>query len=127
MKAKVDKKRSLEEIKELVRKIDIDKDGYVSEQDLEGYLGRLNFQDFFNGPKAKNQSTKGALTGIFSDSHYNESQKLFPSIKLGGEKMVEMVRKIKEDLKSKGLSYAEAFQKLDLNNAGLISFSIFSQ
>jgi Ca2+-binding EF-hand superfamily protein len=47
IKAKVDKKRSLEEIKELVALIDFDRDGFIGPSDLEAFLGRSNFHKFF--------------------------------------------------------------------------------
>ena len=47
IKAKVDKKRSLEELKHLVAQIDMDKDGYIGHSDLEAFAGRSNFHQFF--------------------------------------------------------------------------------
>jgi Ca2+-binding EF-hand superfamily protein len=47
IKAKVDKKRSIDELKHLANQIDLDKDGIISEHDLEAYLSRLNFSNFF--------------------------------------------------------------------------------
>ena len=47
IKAKVDKKRTIEEIKHLADQIDLDRDGCISVHDLEAYLTRLNFKDFF--------------------------------------------------------------------------------
>ncbi len=43
IKAKVDKKRSLEEIKHLLQYADLDRDGKISDNDLEAALGRVNF------------------------------------------------------------------------------------
>ena len=47
IKAKVDKKRDTAEIKALVQMIDVDRDGVISETDLDAFLGRVNFHDFF--------------------------------------------------------------------------------
>jgi len=43
----VDKKRTVEEIKELVKLIDMDQDGYIGVSDLEAFVGRANFHNFF--------------------------------------------------------------------------------
>lgn len=43
LKAKVDKKRSLDEIKDIITVIDIDKDNKIGESDLETFLSRVNF------------------------------------------------------------------------------------
>ena len=152
IKAKVDKKKTQEEILFLVKSVDIDKDGVISEEDLEAFLGRLNFQEFFmqadrtragsmgantsSGIKQKHVMT--AKTGVtsnmpvsalFSDTSFGlyEQNQLFPTVKLQGEKMVEVIRKIKEGMKFKGLSIGEAFRKIDTKNAGLISFAAFSK
>lgn len=47
LKAKVDKKRNLEDIKDLMRSVDLDRDGKIGESDLEAFIGRVNFQEFF--------------------------------------------------------------------------------
>ena len=48
IKAKVDKKRTLEEIKELVdASIDMDKDGFIGLSDLEAFVGRASYHTFF--------------------------------------------------------------------------------
>lgn len=39
---------------------------------------------------------------------------------------MEVIRKLKNELISKGLSFYDAFNKLDINKAGLVSFGIFS-
>ncbi len=44
IKAKVDKKRTLDELKELVdSSIDMDKDGYIGLSDLESFVGRAGY------------------------------------------------------------------------------------
>jgi hypothetical protein len=48
LKAKVDKKRSLEEIKDLVESgIDMDRDGCIGLSDLDAFVGRANYHQFF--------------------------------------------------------------------------------
>ena len=47
VKAKVDKKRTVDEIKELVKLIDMDQDGYIGPADLEAFIGRANFHNYF--------------------------------------------------------------------------------
>ena len=44
IKAKVDKKRTLEELKELVdASIDMDKDGFIGLSDLDTFVGRASY------------------------------------------------------------------------------------
>ena len=44
IKAQVDKKRTLEELKELVdASIDMDKDGFIGLSDLEAFVGRASY------------------------------------------------------------------------------------
>ena len=47
IKMKVDKKREINEIKAYVDLIDIDKDGVISIEDLDSFLSRINFNDFY--------------------------------------------------------------------------------
>ena len=48
IKAKVDKKRSFEELKELVESgIDMDRDGFIGQSDLDAFVGRANYHQFF--------------------------------------------------------------------------------
>jgi hypothetical protein len=48
IKAKVDKKRTLEELKELVdTSLDMDRDGFIGLSDLEAFVGRASYHQFF--------------------------------------------------------------------------------
>jgi len=64
LKAKVDKKRSVEELKEFAKQMDLDRDGYLGEEDIDAFLKRLNFKDFFDeeGGRAK---SKGCDLGVY--------------------------------------------------------------
>lgn len=57
IKAKVDKKRSFEEIRSLVEAIDMDKDGNIGHSDLEAFVGRANFHHYFENSKLKSMRT----------------------------------------------------------------------
>lgn len=56
----------------------------------------------------------------------SQGSKLYPSKKLGGDRLIEVVAKIKEDMKAKNINIHEAFRRLDVNNSGLLSFGGFS-
>lgn len=47
IKAKVDKKPEVPEIIGLVSQMDIDRDGLIGENDLEAFLGRVNYSKAF--------------------------------------------------------------------------------
>ena len=47
LKAKVDKKSDMNELREFAKAIDLDKDGCLCEADMETFLKRLNFREFF--------------------------------------------------------------------------------
>ena len=52
---------------------------------------------------------------------------MFPTVKLTGEKLLEVIRKLKSDIKRKNLSIGDVFSKFDPNGAGLVSFGMFSE
>lgn len=47
LKSKIDKKRSLGELKQYAHYMDIDKDGFISDIDLQTCLNNLNSNTFF--------------------------------------------------------------------------------
>jgi len=51
---------------------------------------------------------------------------MFPTQKLKGDKLIEVVAKIKEGMKTKCLNVAETFKKLDVQSTGLLSFATFA-
>ena len=57
LKSKIDKKRQVGELRQYAHYIDVDKDGYVSEIDLQTCINNLNSNAFFkNGGEALAQS-----------------------------------------------------------------------
>ena len=70
IKAKVDKKRTLDEIKEYVRQVDMDRDGLIGESDLEAFLGRVNFQEFFEGMSLGSRT--GSVMSAEKTSHLHK-------------------------------------------------------
>jgi len=64
-------------------------------------------------------------TGFSQSSNSSEASKLFPTVKLGGDKLVEVIRQFKNNLNLKRISFVSAFKILDLNNTGLVSFGTF--
>lgn len=64
LKAKVDKKRPLDELKQLVAaRIDMDMDGFVGESDLEAFVGRAHYQPYFSGGSSAAGATATVVKG----------------------------------------------------------------
>lgn len=63
----------------------------------------------------------------FSGLNNFQGQKLFPSHKLEGDQLVQVLNKIKDDMKTKNINAVEAFRQLDANSCGLLSFGTFSR
>ncbi|CDW87512.1 ef hand family protein [Stylonychia lemnae] len=138
----------------------INLDNRIGESDMQNFLARINFHDFFDDQststailstpeKGSNSfsnrllqssshlsrtgfggySTSSAATMSFIGSHMEQAsnKKLFPTENLVGDKLVEVVNKVRNDLKHKGLNPIQGFQKLDINQTGLISYPVFSE
>lgn len=68
LKHKVDKKRSKEQLRQFAYFLDVDKDGYVSEIDLQTCLNNLNSETFF-----KNNGE------ALANSTFSSQKKFFPN------------------------------------------------
>lgn len=116
MKAKVDKKRSINEHTKYASFIDIDKDGFVSEIDLQTCLNNLSSDTFFRD--------SGDALAV---SAFSSSKKFFPVTEaLSGERAIEIVKQIKAALITQRIAYKEAFNRFDINQDGFLSFAEFS-
>jgi hypothetical protein len=61
LKAKVDKSRPFEELQALVAEaIDMDRDGCISVCDIEGFIGRRQYQEFVERPLVARNNSKAA-------------------------------------------------------------------
>jgi hypothetical protein len=60
------------------------------------------------------------------DNDSASASKLFPSQKLQGDKLIEVLTKLKQDIANQNLSIQEVFRRLDSSSAGLLSFGAFS-
>ncbi|MFS8160613.1 MAG: hypothetical protein ACMG6E_10510 [Candidatus Roizmanbacteria bacterium] len=117
MRAKIDKKRDITSLRNYAHCIDIDKDGFVSEIDLQTCLTNLNSDAFFrNNGEALASST------------FSSAQKFYPSKKnLSEERAVEIAKQIRTALINKKIAYKEAFNRFDVNKDGFLSFAEFAQ
>ena len=96
--------------------MDIDKDGFISEIDLQICIDNLSTNAFFrNGGEA-------LVVSAFS------SQKKFYPVgdSLTGERALEIASQIKAALINAKISYKVAFNKFDSNSNGFLSFAEFS-
>ena len=99
------------------RFIDIDKDGFISEIDLQTCIDNLNTNAFFkNGGEA------------LAVSAFSSQRKFFPiNETFTPERALEIAKQIKAAMVVAKISYREAFNRFDSNGNGFISFSEFSQ
>lgn len=117
MKSKIDKKRAHGELQQYAHFMDIDKDGFVSEIDLQTCLNNLNSNAFFkNGGEA------------LAQSGFSSQKKFFPTTKetLNEERAREVAKQIRDALIDKKIAYREAFNRFDSNADGFLSLSEFS-
>jgi Ca2+-binding EF-hand superfamily protein len=85
LKTKIDKKRSDGELRTYAHYMDVDKDGYISEIDLQICLNNLNSSTFF-----KNSGEALAQSG------FSSAKKFFPTTeKLNEERASEVARQIR--------------------------------
>mmetsp|Transcript_23065 Transcript_23065/g.22459 ORF Transcript_23065/g.22459 Transcript_23065/m.22459 type:complete len:459 (+) Transcript_23065:1720-3096(+) len=118
LKNKIDKKRDLHALRQYANFMDVDKDGYISEIDLETCLSNLNSEAFFkNNGEALRSST------------FESSKKFYPSQKgaLPLDRANELAKQIRTALINKKIAYKEAFNRFDKNKDGFLSFSEFTQ
>ena len=97
--------------------LDIDKDGFITEADIETCIRNLPNMAFFkNGGQAVAQST------------FNSTTKMYPQAsRLSKEKAAALVKQIREGLAAKSMQYREAFEKFDLDQDGMVSFAEFNR
>ena len=117
LKQKIDKKRNPNDLHKFANFMDIDKDGFISEIDLQTCLSNLNSNAFFkNGGEA------------LAVSSFSSQRKFFPSNQnFTPERALEIAKQIKAAMIVAKISYREAFNRFDSNGNGFISFSEFSQ
>lgn len=96
--------------------MDVDKDGLVSEIDLQTCLKNLNSDTFF-------KNSGEALTR----SGFSSAKKFFPTTeKLSEERAAEVAKQIRTALIDKKIANREAFNRFDENKDGFLSLSEFS-
>ena len=97
--------------------IEVDKDGYVTEYDIETCVKNLHNMAFFRDGGA-------ALT----TSTFNSRAKIYPQgCRLSNEKALAICKQIREALGVKKMQYRDAFNKFDLDNDGMVSFAEFNR
>ncbi len=116
LKAKIDKKRSEYELRKYAHYMDIDKDGFISEIDLQTCLNNLSSDAFFRD------------SGVaLAQSSFSSDKKFFPvNESITAERAFEIAKQIKNALITAKIAYKEAFNRFDNNGDGFLSFSEFS-
>ena len=101
LKQKVEKKRSLDDLIQYSNMLDVDKDGFVTEADIETCIKNLPNMAFFrNGGQALTASTFNSRTKIFPQNS---------GAKMTKEKAAAVCKQIREALAVKRMQYRDAF------------------
>jgi hypothetical protein len=82
LKQKVDKKRNLQELFDFVMKMDVNKDGFIDNYDIETCFGNLNNDRFYeeHGEVIEDRGLSG------------ESNKFCPTVKLSNAEAAEVCK-----------------------------------
>jgi len=117
LKQKVEKKRDIEELKKYVRMMDVDKDSFITEADINTCIKNLNNAAFFKqGGEALTKST------------FNSDNKFFPvASRMSREKAIEVCKQIRDALATRKLQYREVFDLFDQNKDNMVSYAEFSR
>ena len=89
----------------IIQKLDIDSDGMISFDDLKSVLKRFTYTSFF---KYTNDSTSPNIN-------------LFSKEKMSKEKFKDIVKRLREFMKSKNITEIGLFKKFDKNDDGFFS------
>ena len=89
----------------IIQKLDIDSDGMISFDDLKAVLKRFTYTSFF---KYTNDSTDPKIN-------------LYSKEKMSKEKFKEIVKRLRNFMKSKNITEIGLFKKFDKNNDGFFS------
>ena len=103
------------------KKIDINRDGHIDDTDFNTFLNRSGYisEGEVQGTRTNFNKTTGSLTsGNTSD--------LFPKVPLTEEKLVAVLRDLRQALETKGISNYDFVKMLDVNDVGFITIGDFS-
>lgn len=109
----------MKEIEFYVATIDIDKDGFVSEFDLELFLSRSRYFQV-------KQSATSSLVAPYYEKHQIQAQ-LFPTQPISEWKADSILRDLRQALFLHKISFSDFFKQLDLNGDGFITINEFCQ
>lgn len=115
LKAKVDKKRDQQELLGFSRMLDVDKDGIISETDVDTCVKNLGNAQFWKDNGAS-----------LAHAQFGTLTKFFPQNKrMPRDKAVEVVKQINDSLSRQKITYRDCFAKLDHNNDNMVSYAEF--
>ena len=117
MKHKVEKRKEYADLFHFSCLIDVDKDGFVGEQDLNTCLTNLNSMSFF-------ENNSMALTS----AQFNSEHKFYPTkekLNISDGKVVSVVNQIRKALMSKKLSYMKLFKQCDTAGVNMVNLGQF--
>jgi len=116
LKSKVDKKRDEFELRRYASYMDVDKDGYISEEDLKTCIANLHNNQFF-----KNSGE------ALQKASFSSQKKFYPQKGLPQERAIELCKQIRTALINQKIAYREAFNRFDANKDGFLSYAEFSE
>lgn len=119
LKQKVEKSRSLEELQSMAVLMDIDKDGYICENDLGTCIKHLDSDSFFKeGGKALQKPQFNAKDKFFSIDIKDQ---------IKDEKLIEVCGQIRKAIDSRGYSHDLIFSGFDSDKDGMLTITEFSR
>lgn len=55
-----------------MRQVDLDRDGYIGESDLDAFIGRVNFQEFFEGMNGVGSRGSVVMSAEKTSNHHSK-------------------------------------------------------
>ena len=119
LKSKVEKRKEHGELVRYAKLIDVDKDGYIGEEDLKTCLSNIHSQAFFdNGGSA------------LAASQFNSEQRFFPTTlagHIGDAKVISVCSQIRAAMTRKKVSYIKLFKSCDPDGVGMANLGQFTR
>ncbi|KAL4439089.1 hypothetical protein ABPG74_008864 [Tetrahymena malaccensis] len=119
---------SLNEILIYSKIMDIDQDSYISKEDLQTFLERINYLESDNKSSFSQRSKPNSAWGDQQNNASNGMKKkgLFPTKKLNNQQLEQVLIELRQILLMKKMQSREFFNILDTNGDGFITITEFN-
>ena len=102
-------------VDQLIERVDVDRDGFIGEFDIETFIARYGYLE-------SKETLKKTVFGGFKGT-----SELFPKNSLSEEKVEVVLRDLRMALNNKHMSIYDFIRTLDLNENGFITIDEFSK